>query len=136
VVLLDANHELAAATTLSGRTDKVLPVIALDRCGSASGRLLTEEGGALPAAPLRLGAVLTYTARGKQPEDVETNWYQCLGRGESGVTDDTGRFRLPALVPGVRYRLYATVGGSKRLAHEFSVTTGQVLALPEKRFAP
>jgi hypothetical protein len=131
LVLLDAAQELAATATLWGSPDSSLPEIGLQRCGSAYGRLLDADGQALAAAPLQLGAALTFCARDRPAEEIETNWYQALGRTGPVPTDDAGRFTLPALAPGVCYRLYVTLGG-RRLAHEFRVTPGQALALPEK----
>src|SRR6202044_2978475 len=122
VVVLDAAREQAAATTLAGLADGPAPVIPLAACGSGH-RVLRDEGGeAMTGASLRLTAVLAFTAGDKQPQEVETKWYETLRRPERPRTDDAGRFSLPTLVAGLRYRLYVTAGRGQRLAHEFTVT--------------
>ena len=40
-----------------------------------------------------------------------------------------GKFVLPALVPGVRYRLYTGKGHSRHFVKEFTVESGQKLQL-------
>ena len=93
------------------------------------GTLTAENGRGLSYAPIDLAAVLPFEATEKPVKEIETNWYQILNRDEPRETTSGGKFVLPALVPGVRYRLYAGTHKSRRLVKEFTVEPGQKLQL-------
>ena len=129
VALIDVAHKQGLFTTQTGKAQERLPTFRLQPCGSAMGELKTENGRGLVNAPIELAAVLPFVPYGKPVEEIETPWYRNLNRDEPGQTTIGGKFALPALVPGLRYRLYAGTGNWRRLVKEFTVEPGQKLQL-------
>ena len=129
VVLIDAAHKYGLSTSLTASVQDRLPTFRLEPCGSAVGDLTSQNGRGLGSVPIELTAVLTFQPAGKPAEETEANWYRNLNRDEPGETAARGRFVLPALVPGLRYRLYAGAGSSRKLVKEFTVEPGQKLQL-------
>src|SRR5262249_47312871 len=121
ILVMDAARQHGIFTTLDGhRTGERAP-LRLKPCGTAVGRLVGQANEPLPNAASELAAVLTYAKLGKRPVEVETNWCQALRLEGWPRTDSSGRFTLSPLVPGVRYRLYATtMNNTRRLMTEFT----------------
>ncbi|MCI0689544.1 MAG: carboxypeptidase-like regulatory domain-containing protein, partial [Sporichthyaceae bacterium] len=129
VVVLDMAHEHGAFAAVPARPTNGPALLRLQECGRAEGRLLDQDHRPLPGSPIELDAVLPFPSPGRPNDRAEVSWYTALGQRHSLRTDEAGRFTLPALVPGVPYRLYAGTGDSRRLAREFTVTAGQMLQL-------
>jgi len=129
IVLIDPAHNQGLSTSIPGQVEESPPTFRLAPFGSAVGNLTTDRGRAQANAPIELAAVLTFEPFGKPVEETETSWYQEMNRDEPTVTTSRGKFTLPALIPGLRYRLYAGTGNSRRLVKEFTVEPGQKLQL-------
>src|SRR5262249_59169576 len=119
-LVMAAARELGCLTTLEGQRTRESAPLRLKQCGTAVGRLVGPANEPLPNAAIELAAVLTYAKPGKRPVEVETNWCQALRLEGRNRTDSSGRFTLPPLVPGVRYRLYASTNGSRGRLTEFT----------------
>ena len=129
IVLIDTAHRQGVSTSLKGNNQNPGPRFALEPCGLAAGKLVTTDGQSFENAPIDLAIVLPYESHGSKAEPVEMDWYAALNRDQSRETTSRGKFVLPALVPGVRYRLYARKGDTRHLVKEFTVESGQKLQL-------
>ena len=114
IVLIDAAQKQGVSTTLTGKVQDRLPTFRLEPCGSAAGNLTSRERprpGQCPDRPGRRAALraIRKTGRGDRNQLVPSP----EPRRANGKRPAGGKFVLPALVPGVRYRLYA---GKRQLA--------------------
>jgi len=139
----DAEHECGAAVTLSGeRADQQLAV-QLQPCGQAVARFVGPDGKPLPkhiphlefmATPgptLQAAAEQRLLARDSDLMfNVDRRHYDFT---KPRTTDAEGRITLPALIPGVLYRLldFSTVNDAKgeQLRKDFTVKPGETIDL-------
>jgi RNA polymerase sigma factor (sigma-70 family) len=131
VIVLDSTRAHGTFAMLSGRATDPPPTLRLQRCGQAEGRMADRDGRPLADVPIELKALLPVSRDGPQQVEADVNWYKALRQDDPLRTDAAGRFTLPSLVQGVRYRLFTVVDGSRRVATEFKVTAGQNLQLQD-----
>ena len=129
IVLIDAAHRQGLLTSLTGKVEDPVAKFALEPCGLAAGILTTRDGSALANVPVDLAVVLSFQPYRSPAEEMETHWYEILNHDVSGRTTSRGKFVLPALVPGARYRLYTGKADTRRMVKEFTVEPGQKLQL-------
>ena len=129
IVLIDAAHRQGVLTSLTGKGQDPLPSFPLEPCGLATGNLTAQDGSVLGITAIELAVVLSFRPYASQAMERETDWYTILNHDVPGQTTSRGKFVLPALVPGVRYRLYTGKAETRRLVKEFSVEPGQKLLL-------
>ena len=112
-------------------------------CGRAEARFVNAEGESVAGHRPGIQIVMTPGAKPfPTPPDRESNewWadqdfvsnFDRLNYWDRPRTDEEGRCTLPALIPGVTYRL-ATFdkATSKWVTKEFSVSSGETLQLPQ-----
>jgi beta-lactamase regulating signal transducer with metallopeptidase domain len=134
VYFLDAKRQLGA-TQIVKAGDSELTVV-LKPCGGATLRALDSKG-----EPVRNFAnVQMVVTPGAMRYDLDA-----LNRGEFAAdadfvanvdrtnnslrSDDEGRFKLPALIPGATYQAYGLLNEKWRVVKEFQVETNEMLDL-------
>jgi RNA polymerase sigma factor (sigma-70 family) len=143
VFFVDEKNRWGGVVKLSGKDVGKPIAVRLDRCGSASLRLIDEKGNAIPKVDTWAYFVITPGAdfysrdldsidptTGQSPIPVETAcapYKTCRGN-----TDSEGRITFHCLMPGATYWLggqSAITGGAVRFPGDFRVEPGQGLDL-------
>jgi beta-lactamase regulating signal transducer with metallopeptidase domain/protocatechuate 3,4-dioxygenase beta subunit len=138
VVFLDEPHQAGAVVSLSGKEAGSPMTVRLARCGKAVARFVDGAGkpleGFRPSFDLVLvPGVPRYSVEAWQKGNLAAdsaavmNVYQQRYNWDRTVTDAKGRITLPALVPGLTYRLWGLDSG--RVFRDFTVKEGQSLDL-------
>jgi hypothetical protein len=135
LLFLDATAKLGAIVELPGKRAGGEPLtVPLPTCGTVQARCVDPQGKPLSNLQvhvwlLPLGEAQP-AAKAGDPSMEGATWVGQLDPeryGKALFTDREGRFALPALVAGARYRI--TLGDGK--AHDFRVRAGEVLTLPD-----
>jgi hypothetical protein len=148
VYFFDRKRNLGATAMLSGKMAELDPVrVRLEPCGTARARLVDSSGE--PVAGSRDGngshvteLVLTpgphimSQEKGDPREPAadlaEVTRIDPVHYAQGLASDERGELRLPALIPGARYRIYDTTMGREagpRLRKEFTARAGETLEL-------
>jgi RNA polymerase sigma factor (sigma-70 family) len=140
VFFLDAERQLGARVELPAKASKGPLTVRLQRCGSASVRVLNSDG--RPVVGLRplVEVILTPGAHSWVPEDrgkVSADYALMVNldraRHNGLKTDKEGRVTLPTLIPGAPLRLLGNPPGrgTRDLTRSFTVQAGQTLDLKD-----
>jgi RNA polymerase sigma factor (sigma-70 family) len=142
VVFLDAKNKCGTLAEIPGNAGQP-PIIRLEPCGTASVRVLGPDG--RPSAGCRLvvemflepdTAIADAAAQAQRKmlaDPYAVAWVDPLNYAEAPTTDAAGMATLPALVPGVRYRVAICWRGTWTILPPFSVQAGQTRVLPDLR---
>src|SRR5262249_55358796 len=141
VFFLDGDNGLGAVTEVSGKQAGKPVTVRLKPCGSATTRLVDEEGrpfadhAQLSGRPaMHLALIVTPGAAPAQRKEVQADSIRVLNMVSyfHVRTDAEGRIQFPLLIPGATYRLLASEGTrgfcGKR---DIRVEPGQELKLPD-----
>jgi RNA polymerase sigma factor (sigma-70 family) len=140
VLFLDARNKQGTLVEVQGNAGAF---VRLEPCGTASVRVLRPDG--LPATGCRLELEMflqpdspleddfALAVRGLLADPYSATWVDPLNYGKPLTTDEDGKVTLPALVPGVRYRVAARWGGFWMIQRPFAVRAGESLTLPDLR---
>jgi hypothetical protein len=139
VLFLDAKHRLGVREDLQSKPEDKAVEVKLQHCGEAKVRFLDQ--GRRPVVdhqpflyvmvpPNRSGEEGEEELEDRHAEMHELDEFDLLHYRDGPRTDTDGRSILPALIPGVRYRMInrADPNGGWR---EFEATAGQTLSLSD-----
>jgi hypothetical protein len=132
VLLFDATHALAAVAEVQVPTSGAPPPIRLVPCGTADVRLLDTAGRPLAGQRPRVYFWLAFDRPAGQPADdrqrsdpIVQSWIDSPHYLPGPLTDAAGTASLPALIPGLEYKVGFLIGGREQLTGPFRVDPGQ-----------
>jgi RNA polymerase sigma factor (sigma-70 family) len=139
VLFLDAKHRLGARADLRAEPDGKPAEVRLQPCGEAEVRFLDQRRRPVAGHQPFLYVMVPPDGVGDEGEEDleerpaemhELDELDLLHYRDGPRTDTDGRVLLPALIPGVRYRMnhYVDLDGGWR---EFEAAAGQTLSLPD-----
>jgi protocatechuate 3,4-dioxygenase beta subunit len=142
VMLLDAARRLGAVAELHvPDTGEAPPTVRLTACGTAKVRLVDGVGRPLPGQrPLlnvwlghdRSSVELDVPATRPRPAPIVASWFDTVNYGSGPSTNADGIVVLPALVPGLEYRVDFVPDGRRVYGGDpFRVAPGQEIRLPD-----
>ena len=139
VYFLDAKRRLGATAMIHAGGDE--PTVVLKPCGTATARYVDPEGNPHVGFRPSLHMIVTpgthehdqaAAKRGELAADADfvsnidrTNYWP------GPETDNQGRIRFPALIPGATYRLGTFEDGKPKVIKQFSVESGEQIDLGE-----
>jgi RNA polymerase sigma factor (sigma-70 family) len=133
VLLFDAAHALAAVAEVRVPAAGEAPLtVPLAPCGTADVRLVDSAGRPLAGHRPRVYLWLGYDRPAGQPADdrqrpdsIFQSWIDPSHYLPGPATDAAGTASLPALIPGLEYKVGFLIGGRERLTEPFRVAPGQ-----------
>jgi len=140
VVLFDRAKTVGAVAAVTGDREEA-EVLRLQKLGTVTGRVFDADGAPAAGAQVRVWLLLDRAKYDNLPDEVFTlqglsgigpgAWDRFTGR--TVKTDKDGRFELPGLLPGQRYRIVAGFNIEKQGGELFHHRTDLTVKAGEKK---